>query len=719
MEYNNLKNFGGGFLNSNTFDKENDYHINNNNNNYNNNFNNYDRNPNRYNKNRNFNRKYNGYKPFNKNNFYSNNRNFNNDNNNYSNEFNKQELYRSNYRNSNYNYVNNNNRNSNNNCYEYKNENIEQYNYYNNKVLDRNNLLNNNNNNTLENKKINNEFDLNRFENQLQQYLSIIVNNSLPLIKNFYTNLSCYKNNEDTNEASVIKNLFYIKLLHIVKSQPIFNIGHKYIDKDYIIKNTFDYFNLTIFDILNKLKYYDYIEDLNYNIEFNEFSSNNLYDVNEKFINKQLLEIVYNYNVLTLYSNDNVVEENKTYINIRRKLKRNNNLNYNYYPVMCSDKSHLNFDLTKLHNFDSSFNKEYIKDFNEYNNCLYSHNEFEINYHPLVYKTNKCSNNSHYEYVEKALESENINTKDKRVILLCKNYHSADDFIFINNLNIHYENKSLRDFMNIIKCKMDAFYLSDINEEITNFYKYHIKFMNDANKYNYNKYKEVFVKTLLNKYSISETNCNINLTKLFKGFSTYTYNLFICPEKNNCDWLKANKSDLCLFYHDDKNCNEDKINITNTIDNPTCKHRRSLKLYQYSHLLCPKKYSNNEENTISSNSSISNATITCNDDFCEYSHNKYEFYYHNFNFRRIKKCLRPNKIKEICDYYITCYGYHSNEHSIFNYKLKEDILNSNHSLILNCCKKEVNSVDLKKTDFYIKENFNDTDYEIHCSNCLI
>lgn len=392
-----------------------------------------------------------------------------------------------------------------------------------------------------------------------------------------------------------------------------------------------DFFQITIFDIVNFLILKDNLLDADTEIDesFNEHLS--IFKSNPKYINSQMIDIMSNY-----------LNDEK-----RRKVKINNNLNYNYYPEICK--------LDKCNNRI---------------NCIYSHNQYEMDYHPIYYKTKRCSNDHHFSLKLRLISTsqvEEIENNDceyviemnniKNTLNSCPYYHSIDDF---NNL---YTNDYI-DLVLSIKKHLSDYFLSSYNDEVYHFYELYIKTMTKYNTENF----EYFNKKAIGK-----------ITKyLFKGFNLDTFKIFPCKDEDKCKWILDDNIKLCLFYH-----------------NNTSQKRRPLLLYQYDSSFCE---------------DWKGVGGCIKDEFCEKCcmNRKYEYYYHFNNFRKIRNCeLNKLKIKDVncsliqdkglyslyinnpCTSIFTCYAYHQS-----HLKKGDVILYSNLSSICVKCKEKIDVVDV-------------------------
>lgn len=314
---------------------------------------------------------------------------------------------------------------------------------------------------------------------------------------------------------------FAKSLVSILKSQPKFLIQE--CDNSNL--------NLTVFDILNYLKLYDLCQDADQPYE----SSILKFDIlqsNEKYVSKEIKEIISNYRT----SGNN---------SSRRELERNEEGYYNYYPIHCS----------KLPNCPNG------------NNCTYAHSQDEVSFHPVYYKAFKCYNHSHYEKlglnnktkkpISNLLEKQSKGTlKDQFShgvnIYFCPHYHTIKDFMF----NFSMSNVSLTRIMSAIKADLAKYFIADYYDEIEHFYHSNLQLMTDHNDFNSLDIKDM-------------------IKNGFNGFDLDTFKITKCPKMETCKF--KNNQSLCLFAHFEQSTKKNQTEL-----------RRPIQLYQYSHIMCCK-----------------------------------------------------------------------------------------------------------------------------------
>ncbi len=134
--------------------------------------------------------------------------------------------------------------------------------------------------------------------------------------------------------------------------------------------------NATIFEIANELLIQ---VTMNKQIKSQKREFNKLHAITpfEETPEAQRLNKAF-FNMLSYYKQSYKDENEDFRINEdkerRRPVKVNFNGIYNYLPIQCSDKSHIE------------------QSTNDLDNCMYSHTENEVKYHPLNYKLRLCKN---------------------------------------------------------------------------------------------------------------------------------------------------------------------------------------------------------------------------------------------------------------------------------------------------------------------------------------
>ena len=234
--------------------------------------------------------------------------------------------------------------------------------------------------------------------------------------------------------------------------------------------------------------------------------------------------------------------------NKRRKVIKYLDGSFNYIPIRCENKN---------------CNNE---------NCIYSHNDDEMSFHPLYYKT------KYYSQGRGPLEKT------------------------ANNL--------LEDFRIIYNYK---------NENIINLLK------------------------LLDEKKIARTSFKDYFKNKITSFQLETFKTLECSSIKSGLSCKKDPH-LCYYYH----------NIS--------ERRRPPTLFRYTNEMCP--------NQVIKNGKIKEKCK--NEDFCNFCHTRYEFYYHKLLFGKAMTCLRPKKNGK-CIYEETCYAYHPYKEPGYK-KTKEEII---------------------------------------------
>ena len=465
-----------------------------------------------------------------------------------------------------------------------------------------------------------------------------IENASIMLTSNTKNNLiQANNNNNNNNNNNAISN--HIKqtkndiLLTNENNQQIKSIKNKPVAKSRL--------NILSSDILNEFKsYFKYINK-------NEISS----IINDCKINRrtiqELLNLLYkqnviNYNlfdndIINIYNNESLelfdleLEEKKNFNNMIlfsyikslekrndikiRKIKAyvlnskdNKYILYNYLPIMCT-----NIDCKLFNCKDDNLVKI---------SCRYSHNQFEIDYHPLYYKIILCNDyyhiiNSDSNFKENMLfnkfksvdsnfyspnvllnnYSSNINSFNFKYINCPYSHSFEQDFRIIYNIKNTQLIKTLIRIKKLIKIE-NNFYLSELFSNYLHYY------LIDNSKPDYNYYKI--------------SNCCNNMC--FKAKE-------IINILKNPEYPDSKIDSLCFGIHDCK----DKGNT-----------RRPFGLFRYNKAKCE---------------SISQ--INCEyEEFCPNIHNTLEQkYYPNKNIS--SKLCKNQKINNMCLFNKICNKTHN------------------------------------------------------------
>ena len=342
--------------------------------------------------------------------------------------------------------------------------------YYN---RNRFNNFNNNNFNNNFNRDFNNNFNFNRNFNFYDNE------------DNFYNENNNNRKEKPNVKLESIKTEFSSLISIIQENFPLMSDNSCAYILDIIKSNE----KKTAFEILNDI----YVQNI-YNItkenlnEEKEFYDNNNINILEcsNFDYKNFNE---HKNIILYYKVYDIKDKNKyKYLNLpdeyfykdpkekRRKLKKTINNVYNYLPFKCSNKDHSIDD-------------------DEYNNCIYSHNENEILFHSLNYKCQICREDD---------------CQFKKESFKCNLSH-----------NILTDFRKLYDNNNDNICKL-------LNK------------IDNNKKLNTEKYLELIEKIYENK---------------IEEFDLYTFKLLKCPneQENFNEHCKIDKH-LCFFHH-----NEDDI----------------------------------------------------------------------------------------------------------------------------------------------------------------
>lgn len=326
--------------------------------------------------------------------------------------------------------------------------------------------------------------------------------------------------------------------------------------------------------------------------------------------------------------------------------KINNFVKKSFFSHLFSNEEFMTFKANISHSKNKNLIKEKFKqftleDFMEfeiliYKNCLFSHNQNEINYHMLKYKTRYCKQN-------------------KCNFLNCEKVHR--DVCLEDELVILYQ-KSSKDFQ-----ILEKFFADKINEK----YNSRLKFINDLNlnnledhfdnensrnlknenQYNNSKDNNLSDETIL---SFSNTrNKNTNIMKMYEQLEKIKTEQ--CQLKNLC----LNKKE-CFKYH---NLLERRRDCKDFIiqNNLPCD-----KTFIDGKWIDPKKCPNG--------------------DSCEFFHTKNELFYDKRNFRKLYECY-IEKEKGECPYFEICPYKHNidiNLNEIFLPKEQIEILEKNFSI---------------------------------------
>ena len=204
-------------------------------------------------------------------------------------------------------------------------------------------------------------------------------------------------NNYREQKEYVLEYKFYMENQKFIdKTKEIFN----YLNKNEII-NFIKYFEnnlkITIFEFLNLLYRENinkkHLNSTNDTTKRNFLKNMNIFEMEKNLVDSSHEHMINFYKTKpeTNSNQENFLNENyKTEEEKRRIIKKDQDGFYNYLPVEC--KEHF----LKINSPDDS--------------CIYAHNENEINYHSLFYKTSFCA-------------SKNCVKEE-----LCENAHGANDF---------------------------------------------------------------------------------------------------------------------------------------------------------------------------------------------------------------------------------------------------------------------------------------------------
>ena len=358
-----------------------------------------------------------------------------------------------------------------------------------------------------------------------------------------------------------------------------------------------NYFQLTIFEIMNVIqrevsikitekKYNN--ENYNNDNDFGNYTFNfpmELVDsIDTDYINSEHLLIMKYYKTMNAdnkndcfeakeITEDFLYDKNMEKQQKRRKVIKYLDGSYNYIPQMCS--------------YNDECNKE---------GCIYAHNEYEINYHPLFYKTkyfidsNYCESN----------------------MALCPTANNLDeDFRIIYN----YKDSDIIDVMNILKseCKNTKKRIKSVYNKIKNFDLKTFKIFkcnnSECNKdphlcYKYHKIMEKRRPPYLYRY-INEICENIeNNQKCEKGdfcnkcHTSYEFNyhklnfqkLVFCNrniKNGKCEFI-----DTCYGFHDYNNEITKKNIIKEEIENKIQKLKKDYNIDIFKCQKCIRIYEN-------------------------------------------------------------------------------------------------------------------------------
>ena len=237
-----------------------------------------------------------------------------------------------------------------------------------------------------------------------------------------------------------------------------------------IIKSLIKMPSLTVFEAMNliyrqvkiyqALNYYKNKDDRLMALDGDIFE--NKYP--EEYPTESLNKIIESYKINKRDEQDEKIEIENSYflyeneeIDMRRKIYKNKDGIYNYLPILLDKKLKLN--------------EEYLEKFEKLE--IFAKNEYEINYHPLYYKTmmcNSCIKEGDNDYLIKPLcpYSHDIQNefriiydyKDLSICELMKSLSTSDLFTFENYLKyipmeINIKEKGLLQTFKVHKCQLD------------------------------------------------------------------------------------------------------------------------------------------------------------------------------------------------------------------------------------------------------------------------
>ncbi len=310
----------------------------------------------------------------------------------------------------------------------------------------------------------NNDLFIEFFKNILNKSINIFF--IYPFNKNnIYFKHKFYFNNNNFN------NYDYLSSKYIIKNSIIF-IFNKNIEYNLSLK----YNNIFLYNIKSQLLYIEYFNSINkkYNLNClnNNFYSNNLFLINNFFLNK--------------LDNNNFFPNFGYYINLYIKYNLLNLYNNNYFKLNFSFSNYFYFNKYKKWIFSINNNIGYINSLNNKNIPFYEYFYFG--------KNNNFIRNFNYESIGISkifINSKNYICKNKRNICFLNN-SSGGNFILSNNLDIiipnnYFLNKYYSKYLRI------SFFLDNgiiLNNNLNNIFK-NINNINNYNILNINYYKNI------------------------------------------------------------------------------------------------------------------------------------------------------------------------------------------------------------------------------------
>jgi hypothetical protein len=433
---------------------------------------------------------------------------------------------------------------------------------------------------------------------------------------------------KETNSYTYDESEISLSKSNISKREEEININSNLLSKlekayptlsSYDLKNIYkllkdkDYFKLTIFEIMNIIqreasikitenKYNDTNDPADYAYNFPvEF----LDSIDPDYINNEHLRIMKYYKTMNIDNKNDFFEtkemtedffydkntENKQK---RRKVIKYLDGSYNYIPMICP-------------NVDECDKRE----------CIYSHNEYEINYHPLFYKTKYYNDTNYCESNMSLCPSANNFDEDFRIIYNYKDSHIID---LMNILITECKNneKRIKSFYNKIKnfnlktFKIFACKKKDCDKDQHLCYKYHKITEKRRPPYLYRYINEVCDDLQKNEKCENGDFCNkCHTSNEFNYHKLNFQKLLLCKREiknGKCEFI-----DTCYAFHDYNNeetkkkiLREEKENEIQklkkeyNIDNYKCQKCIQLPksfIFYYlecKHILCKKCFNKNK-----------------------------------------------------------------------------------------------------------------------------
>ena len=377
--------------------------------------------------------------------------------------------------------------------------------------------------------------------------------------------------------------LTIFEIMNIIQREASIKLTeHRYLNKEQ--KNEYD--NYSFFDPCELLDVFDPVYSNSEHLKIIKlFKTRNLKEKNRFFETKELTEDFF-------YTNNNEK---------RRKIIKFLNGAYNYIPKKCK-------------NFEKC----------DKNDCIYAHNNYEINYHPLYYKTKYYDDQEYFES-NKALcpTAKNFN-EDFRIIY---NYKDKKIINFLNKLNDtlklkHITNKRIK--LSIGKIKefdLNTFKIFKCSNKKCEkdshlCYKYHEDHEKRRPPYLYRYINEKCEEMEEEKKCKNKDFCNKCHTRNELNYHKLNFRkkvLCIRKIKNGkCIFI-----DTCYGYHDEKNeitiknkiideldTKLEKLKKEKNVDVFKChectKIRKTVIFYclKCKHILCKKCYNNIESKEI-------------------------------------------------------------------------------------------------------------------------